>query len=158
MNQIWAPWRIDYILGPKDRDCFLCTKFGEAQDRANHLLHRGPTCAVILNRYPYIGGHLMVAPYRHVDTLDAMTVEERAEMMELANRCVVVLRTVMSPQGFNVGLNLGAPAGAGLKAPVHLHVVPRGVGDTNFLPVLGKTTVIPQALDELYDALRPHFA
>ena len=157
MNQIWAPWRIDYILGPKDRDCFLCTKFAEGQDQENHLLFRGPTCAVVLNRYPYIGGHLMVAPYRHVDSLDGLQPGERAELMELANRCVVVLKKIMQPQGFNIGLNLGAPAGAGLKDHLHLHVVPRWNGDTNFMPVLGKTTVIPQALDELYDALKPHF-
>lgn len=148
---------MDYILSPKDRACFLCSKFAESTDRENHILFRGPTCAVVLNRYPYIGGHLMVAPYRHVDGLDGMQPEERTEMMELANRCIQILKKVMSPQGFNVGLNLGAPAGAGLKDHVHLHVVPRWNGDTNFMPVLGHTTVIPQALDELYDALLPHF-
>jgi ATP adenylyltransferase len=90
MNQIWAPWRMDYILGPKDRACFLCSpNLRRALDRENHILFRGPTCAVVLNRYPYIGGHLMVAPYRHVDGLDGMQPEERTEMMELANRCIL---------------------------------------------------------------------
>ena len=159
MNQLWAPWRIDYILSPKDQGCFLCTILAQAQDqdRANLVVHRGRTCSVVLNRYPYIGGHLMVAPYRHVDSLPGMTAEERAEMMELASRCVEILKTTMNPQGFNVGINLGAPAGAGLKDHIHVHVVPRWVGDTNFMPVLGSTTVIPQALEDLYDALHPHF-
>lgn len=99
----------------------------------------------------------MVAPYRHVDGLDGMTPVERSEMMELSNFSVEVLKKVMKPQAFNIGINLGAAAGAGLKDHVHLHVVPRWIGDTNFMPALGQTTVVPQALDELYDALKPHF-
>ena len=157
MKQVWAPWRIEYILGPKEDGCFLCRMFAGVDDRSTRLLHRGKTCAVVMNRYPYTGGHLMVAPYRHVDGLDGMTPVERSEMMELSNFSVEVLKKVMKPQAFNIGINLGAAAGAGLKDHVHLHVVPRWIGDTNFMPALGQTTVVPQALDELYDALKPHF-
>jgi ATP adenylyltransferase len=157
MNQVWAPWRIDYILGPKDDGCFLCTMFAATDDRSFRLLHRGVSCAVLMNRYPYTGGHLMVAPYRHVEGLCDLTAEERSELMELTNRSVEIVKLVMKPQAFNVGLNLGAAAGAGLKDHVHMHIVPRWVGDTNFMPVLGNTSVIPQALDELYDLLKPHF-
>ena len=158
MKQVWAPWRIDYILGPKDQGCFLCAMLADNNDEKNHLLFRGRTCLVVLNRYPYIGGHLMVAPFRHVAGLHELTDEERTEMMALSSRCVEILGKVMNPQGFNVGINIGGAAGAGLKDHIHQHVVPRWVGDTNFMPVLGSTTVIPQALDDLYRALRPHFA
>lgn len=158
MNNVWAPWRIEYILSPKDGRCFLCDMFAAADDRANRLLFRGATCAVVMNRYPYTGGHLMVAPYRHVDGLDGMTADEKAEMMELTDRAVRILKAAMKPQGFNIGINLGAPAGAGLKDHIHQHIVPRWIGDTNFMPVLGGTTVVPQALDELYELLRAGFA
>lgn len=158
MNNIWAPWRIEYILSPKDGGCFLCDMFALAEDRAHRILFRGATCAVVMNRYPYTGGHLMIAPYRHVEGLDGMTADEKSEMLELADRSVRILKDKMSPQGFNLGINLGGAAGAGLKDHIHLHVVPRWIGDTNFMPVLGDTTVVPQALDELYDRLRPGFA
>ena len=158
MKQVWAPWRIDYILGPKEGGCFLCELIAADQDRQHHVLQRGQTCVVVMNRYPYTGGHLMVAPYRHVAEVEHLTTVERTELMDLTSRSVEVLRKVMHPQGFNLGINLGAAAGAGLKDHLHQHIVPRWVGDTNFMPVLGGTTVIPQALDELYDALRPHFA
>ena len=158
MENIFAPWRMTYILASKDQEgCIFCDFPKENRDEERLILHRGKTCFIILNAFPYNPGHLMVAPYRHVDSLDGLQPGERAELMELANRCVVVLKKIMQPQGFNIGLNLGAPAGAGLKDHLHLHVVPRWNGDTNFMPVLGKTTVIPQALDELYDALKPHF-
>ena len=157
MKQVWAPWRIDYILSPKNEGCFLCDMLAAQEDRRHHVLWRGPSCFVVMNRYPYTGGHLMVAPYRHVAGLQDLTEEERAELMALTSRCVDILQAVMRPQGFNIGLNLGAAAGAGLKDHLHQHVVPRWIGDTNFMPVLGGTTVIPQALDGLYDELKPRF-
>lgn len=157
MNNVWAPWRIEYILAPKDTSCFLCDMFAAADDQRNRILARGPTCAVVMNRYPYTGGHVLIAPYRHVEGLGDMTPGETAEMMALAARAIDALRAAMKPQGFNVGFNFGAAAGAGLKDHIHLHVVPRWVGDTNFMPVLGGTTVIPQALDDLYEQLRPAF-
>lgn len=158
MNNVWAPWRIEYILSHRDDGCFLCEMIGQSDDRSNRLLHRGTTCCVVMNRFPYTGGHLMVAPLRHVGALPEMTPAESAEMMSLAQRCVTILEAEMKAQGFNVGFNLGKAAGAGLKDHIHLHVVPRWIGDTNFMPILGRTTVIPQALDELYDRLKPAFA
>lgn len=156
-NNIWAPWRIEYILGDKDGGCFLCNMFRAKDDRKQHVLARGKTCAVVLNRFPYAAGHLMVAPYRHVALLTKLTRAERSEMMELTERCVAVLDRVMRPQGYNIGLNIGQAAGAGLKDHLHMHVVPRWAGDTNFMPVLADVRVLPQALEDLWDTLHPHF-
>jgi ATP adenylyltransferase len=154
MNRpLWAPWRIDYIRGSKEGECFLCRLFAETKDRENLLLYRGKTCAVLLNRYPYNSGHLMVAPYRHIAGLDQFTPDETAEMAALTVRAVEVLRKAMSPQGFNIGINLGEAAGAGLKDHLHQHIVPRWTGDTNFMPVLGGPHVMPEALEATYDLL-----
>lgn len=157
MSNVWAPWRIEYILAPKDGSCFLCDYFAAGDDAANRILARGPTCAVVMNRFPYTGGHLMIAPFRHIDDVTLLTADERAETMDWTARCTDILRRVMKAQGFNVGYNLGVAAGAGLKDHLHLHIVPRWVGDTNFMPVLGGTHVVPQALDELYARLLPEF-
>jgi ATP adenylyltransferase len=157
MKTIWAPWRIEYIRGPKDEGCFLCDMFKLNDDRQRLLLKRGDLCAVVINRYPYTPGHLMVAPYRHVDTLSAMTDEERSEMMRLTCRAVEVLTARVHPHGFNIGMNLGEQAGAGLKDHVHMHIVPRWTGDTNFMPVLGHVKVLPQSLDDLWDMLHDGF-
>ena len=157
MSNIWAPWRIEYIRSPKDDACFLCEMFAAQDDTRHHILYRGPTCAVAMNRYPYTGGHLMVCPYRHVAEFAELTRAERIELMDVTERCIQVLRTVMRPQGFNVGYNLGAAAGAGLKDHLHQHIVPRWIGDTNLMPVLADVTVVPQALDDLYRELKPAF-
>jgi ATP adenylyltransferase len=157
MSNVWAPWRIEYILAPRDESCFLCDMFGASDDARNHLLHRGTTCAVVMNRYPYTGGHLMVCPYRHIAQLADLTREERIELMDLTERSVRILTAEMKPQGFNVGYNLGHAAGAGLRDHLHQHIVPRWVGDTNFMPVLADVTVVPQALDDLYARLKPAF-
>lgn len=154
---IWAPWRIEYILGDKEEECFLCRMFAEKNDRENLLLKRGKTCAVVMNRYPYTGGHLMVTPYRHLAHLGDMTPEERLEMMDLTIMAVEILKAELKPEGLNLGYNLGAAAGAGLKDHIHQHIVPRWVGDTNFMPVIGDTRVMPQALMEQYEALYPLF-
>jgi ATP adenylyltransferase len=154
MNRpLWAPWRIDYIRGEKESECFLCRIFAETDDRKNLLLHRGKTCAVLMNRYPYNSGHLMVAPYRHIAGLNDFTPEENIEMCSLTAHAVEALRKVMNPQGFNIGYNLGEAAGAGLKDHLHQHIVPRWTGDTNFMPVLGGPRVMPEALDATYDLL-----
>ena len=145
---------MEYILRTKQPGCFLCEAFQGEEDRDNLVLFRGNTCAVIMNRYPYNNGHLMVAPYRHIASLDEQSDEENAETMELARRCTVVLREAMNPGGFNIGMNIGAAAGAGLKEHLHLHVVPRWEGDTNFMPVTAGTKVIPQDLYELGDQLK----
>ena len=154
MNALWAPWRMEYILGPKDGECFLCAAARSTDDRACHVVRRGEGCFALLNRYPYNNGHLMVAPYRHVRGLAEMTPAERIELMELASGLVERLRETIRPEGFNLGLNLGKVAGAGLESHLHLHIVPRWNGDTNFMPVLADTKVIPQALDELWARLR----
>ena len=158
MNRpLWAPWRVEYIHSEKDGGCFLCRMFAETADRENLLLVRGKTCAIMLNRYPYNSGHLMVAPYRHIAEPADFTPEENLEMAALTARAVKVLRTVMSPQGFNIGINLGEAAGAGLKGHLHQHIVPRWAGDTNFMPVLGGPRVIPEALNVTYDLLMKSF-
>ncbi len=158
MNKtIWAPWRIEYILGDKEGGCFLCRMFAESSDRENLLLKRGRTCAVVMNRYPYNSGHLMVTPYRHIENLSDLTPEERLELMDLTAETVDILKGALHPQGLNLGFNLGEPAGAGLKDHIHQHIVPRWTGDTNFMPVLADTRVMPQALHEQYDILQPLF-
>ncbi len=158
MNRpLWAPWRIDYIRQEKEAACFLCRIFSETKDRENLLLHRGKTCAILMNRYPYNSGHLLVAPYRHIAELDGFTAEEVTEMAALTSRAVAVLSEVMVPQGFNIGYNLGEAAGAGLKDHLHQHIVPRWVGDTNFMPVLGGPRVMPEALEATYDLLAELF-
>ncbi len=158
MDALWAPWRMEYIRGSRTNGCFLCAALAADADRDNLLLHRGPTCAVVMNRYPYNNGHLMILPRRHVAELSDLTRDERLDLMDLADRCVRILRETMRPEGFNLGYNLGRVAGAGLESHLHLHVVPRWNGDVNFMPVIAGAKVIPQALRELYDQLRPRFA
>ena len=154
---IWAPWRIEYILGEKEGICFLCRMFAENRDRENLVLKRGKTCAVVMNRYPYNNAHLMVTPYRHIEHLKDLTPEERLEMTDLSIEAVEVLKAELSPEGFNLGCNLGGAAGAGLKDHIHQHIVPRWTGDTNFMPVIADTRVMPQALMAQYDVLHPLF-
>lgn len=158
MNHLWAPWRIQYILGPREQGCFLCKKPAEADDARNLLLWRSKNAFVMLNAYPYNPGHLLVAPYRHTDDLASLGDETLLEMQRLLLRAQALLTRVMKPQGFNLGLNLGRVAGAGVLDHVHWHIVPRWEGDCNFMPVTASTRVIPQALDELYAALQKHSA
>jgi ATP adenylyltransferase len=132
--------------------------FAGINDRDNLLLKRGKTCAVVMNRYPYTSGHLMVTPYRHLEHLADLTPEERLEMMDLTIEAVEILKAELKPDGLNLGYNLGAAAGAGLKDHIHQHIVPRWTGDTNFMPVLSGVRVMPQALMEQYDVLLPLFA
>jgi len=155
MRRFWAPWRLEYVQGEKDNECFLCRIAEETDDRANGLVKRGRCCAVVLNRYPYNNGHLMVFPYRHVAGIDSMNRDERIETMDLVAETIAALREAIAPHGFNVGINLGRVAGAGLEEHIHTHVVPRWNGDTNFMPVLGEVKVIPQSLSDLWDALYP---
>jgi ATP adenylyltransferase len=150
---LWAPWRIEYVTAPKDDECLFCTAPGRGDDAAAGIVERGDSCFTILNAFPYASGHVMVAPLRHVAGLDELREEELTEIMRFAQRAVAGLREVMSPHGFNVGLNLGAVAGAGIAAHLHLHVVPRWEGDTNFMPVLADTRVVSQALEDTRAAL-----
>lgn len=158
METLWAPWRIEYIKEAPKGGCFLCDILrAGGDDRANLVLKRGTACAVVMNRYPYNNGHLMVAPYRHVARLADLTPEERLETMDLLDLSVAALTSAIRPEGFNVGINLGRVAGAGLETHLHTHIVPRWNGDTNFMPVIGDTKVIPQALDDLWVTLRAAF-
>ncbi len=155
MDTLWAPWRMEYIKSEKPQGCIFCTKPKERDDEKNLIVARGETCFVIMNYYPYNNGHMMVVPYRHISELKELSTEERAEMMALLARSTEVLKTQMAPHGFNIGMNLGKAAGAGIDDHLHMHIVPRWSADTNFMPVLGHTKVVPDALrttwKELYD-------
>ena len=157
MEQIWAPWRIQYIQMEKPKGCILCEKPGENNDAINHILYRGDKNFVILNNYPYNPGHLMVAPYRHVAGLEELTEEERHEHFEIVSLSIKVLRQVFNPGGFNTGANMGKVAGAGIEDHFHTHIVPRWQGDTNCMPVLSNVRVIPEALAETYQKLEGKF-
>ncbi len=160
MESLHAPWRIEYILAPKpELTESLFSKIAQSSDdEANYVIARDRTCYALLNAYPYTGGHLMVVPYKQVQDLDGLTDEEMTDLMRLTRRCLEALKQVMRPDGFNVGINLGKVAGAGILEHLHVHVVPRWLGDTNFMPVLAGTTVVPQALKELAAQLREALA
>jgi len=157
MEQIWAPWRIQYIMKGKQEGCILCDKPGENKDDLNYILYRGDKNFVILNCYPYNPAHLMVAPYRHIASPEDMTEEEQHEHFEIVNQCIKVLRQVFDPGGFNIGINVGKVAGAGIADHFHTHIVPRWQGDTNFVPVLSDVRVLPEALAETYQKLKGKF-
>jgi len=154
MNYLWAPWRIQYILLEKPQGCILCAKPEERRDEENLILFRGERNFVILNAYPYNPGHLMVAPYRHVGSPEELTPEELNEHFLIVVRMVSLVKSSLKPQGFNIGINLGKVAGAGIEDHIHTHIVPRWDGDTNFMPVLGDTKVVPQALRDTYRRLK----
>jgi ATP adenylyltransferase len=156
MDSLHAPWRIEYILSPKPKlDASLFTRIAQSSDDvANFVIARDRTCYALLNRYPYNGGHLMVVPYKEVCDLHGLTDDELADLWKLARRCITALKTVMKPDGFNVGINLGKVAGAGIEEHLHIHIVPRWNGDTNFMPVIAQTGVLPQALLEVAANLR----
>jgi ATP adenylyltransferase len=156
MDTLHAPWRIEYILSPKpELKAGLFTRIAQSSDdEANYVIVRDRTCFALLNAYPYVGGHLMVVPYKEVADLNGLTDEELADVWKLARRCIAALTAVMKPDGFNVGINLGKAAGAGIEEHLHIHVVPRWKGDTNFMPVIADTTVLPEALKEVAARLR----
>jgi ATP adenylyltransferase len=162
MERLWAPWRLSYVAGakpPADHDpCFICQGLAEKDDRANLIALCDPHCVVILNRFPYNNGHLLVAPCAHKGQLHELDTAEILQMQETLARLVGILRGLMQPDGFNVGLNLGKAAGAGLPGHLHWHLVPRWNGDTNFMPVLTDTRVIVQSLDQFYTLLTERLA
>jgi len=160
MESLHAPWRIEYILSPKPelKQGIFARIAQSSDDEANYVIVRDRTCFALLNRYPYNGGHLMVVPYKEVPDLNGLTEEEMADLWKLSRRCINALTAVMKPDGFNVGINLGRVAGAGILEHLHLHVVPRWTGDTNFMPVLAQTGVVPQALTEIAAKLRAELA
>lgn len=151
MKHLWSPWRMRYINSFKPKNgCVFCHALEQQDGLENLILHRGEAAFVILNRYPYTSGHLMVLPYKHTNSLFELKKDTRAEMFELATKCTQVLGQVYKAEGFNVGANIGAAAGAGIEEHVHLHVVPRWGGDTNFMTSLGDTRVMPESLEESY--------
>lgn len=157
METLHAPWRIQYILAPKSEpsDVSLFTLVAQSNDDVGyHVIVRDRTCFAMLNTYPYNGGHLMVVPYKQTADLDGLTEEELADLIKLTRRCQNALAQVMKPDGYNIGINLGKAAGAGIVEHLHIHVVPRWNGDTNFMPVIAHTTVLPEALAELAAKLR----
>ena len=160
MELLHAPWRIEYILAPKPKhDASLFTRIAQSSDDvANHVLVRDRTCFALLNAYPYNGGHLMIVPYKQVADLDDLTEGELADLWKLTRRCVNALKRLMKPDGFNIGINLGRVAGAGIEEHLHIHVVPRWNGDTNFMPVLADTRVVPEALKDVAAKLRAELA
>ena len=155
MKKHWAPWRVHFILGPKVKGCIFCKLPKQKNDRKNLILFRGKHNFIILNKYPYNNGHLMVVPYRHLKDLSKLTRAENAEMLELSGISVKALEKTMHPQGSNLGMNLGAAGGAGIRDHLHMHVVPRWVGDTNFMPILSDTKVLVEHLEDTYDRLAP---
>jgi ATP adenylyltransferase len=160
-ERLWTPWRMAYIRQGGEaaaRGCVFCDLPAAGDDAGNHILARGQRTFVMLNAFPYNPGHLMVAPFRHVGDYGQLTAEELAETMAFAGTAIRALQDTSSPHGFNLGMNLGEVAGAGIADHVHLHLVPRWAGDTNFLPIVGQTKVLPELLDETYERLRPGFA
>jgi len=158
-QRIWAPWRLRYVTdATKSDECVFCAKPATGDDRESLIVHRGDRCFVILNLFPYTNGHLMVAPFEHVGRLQDLGPEATAEMMDLAQQAMRRIEQVYGPEGFNVGVNQGRVAGAGVEGHIHLHVVPRWAGDTNYMPVLADTRVMPQSLEDSYDALEGGFA
>ncbi|MBS7610390.1 HIT domain-containing protein [Candidatus Bathyarchaeota archaeon] len=152
MESLWAPWRMEWIA-KEMKDCIFCRIPKEERDEENLLLRRLSTCFVLLNRFPYNNGHLMIAPYRHVPSLEDLKEEEGMELFRASILCLKAIREAMKPDGFNLGINIGKAAGAGFEGHVHLHIVPRWVGDTNFMPVIGRTKVISEALKDTYAKL-----
>jgi ATP adenylyltransferase len=156
-QRLWAPWRLEYIRGPKDEECIFCRALQSDDDEANYVVHRGERSFVILNAYPYNNGHVMIAPNLHEATIEPLDDATTLEMAQLVKRSMAALREVYRPEGFNVGINQGSAAGAGIEEHVHQHVVPRWVGDTNFMPVIGDVRVLPQALADSWSELRRVF-
>lgn len=158
---LWAPWRMEFLTDPKSAGtpggCVFCSLLAEKEDRKNLILHRSEQAFVILNKFPYNNGHLMIVPNRHLADYAALTDGELTEMNRLSKHVVRSLTESYAPQGFNLGMNLGAAAGAGIRDHLHLHVVPRWVGDTNFMPVLAETKAMPQHLLASYDQLHGYF-
>jgi ATP adenylyltransferase len=156
-QRLWAPWRLEYIKGPKPDECILCAKPRLGDDAAAHIVARGEHAFVMLNAYPYNNGHVMISPYEHLPSVEELADEVLLEVMHLTQGSLAVIREVYAPDGFNLGVNQGKVAGAGVEDHVHLHVVPRWEADTNFMPVIGDTRVLPESLDDSWRALSEAF-
>jgi ATP adenylyltransferase len=157
MKVIFAPWRMEFINGKREKGCVFCTRFRRKQDRKDLILDRGEFSFVILNKYPYNNGPLMVVPYRHIASLEELTPEEFHEMFSFLSQAERTMKKCMKPQGFNMGINLGKAAGAGIEDHLHIHLVPRWLADTNFWPVVAETKSMPQHLMKTYDLLKKYW-
>ena len=156
MEKLWAPWRMEYILSDKESGCVFCQK-KQDESHHNHILEHGRHCFVIMNIYPYNSGHILVVPNRHLQELEELSTEELTAISQTIVRSCRKLKKAIHPQGFNIGLNLGRIAGAGIEQHLHWHIVPRWSGDSNFMPVLAQTKVISQHLEDTYRFLKPYF-
>ena len=154
MKTMWAPWRMEYILGEKEKGCIFCRALS---DQDNLTLYKGKVTMVVMNKYPYINGHLLIAPTRHLSLLEQLSKNEMGDLLETVEKSVGILKKVMNPDGFNVGLNLGKVAGAGVEEHLHFHIVPRWFGDTNALTVFADVRVIPEHLQATLNNLKPYF-
>jgi len=154
MKTMWAPWRMEYIQGRKDEGCIFCMAISE-QDGLT--LFKGSTTLVVMNKYPYINGHMLVAPNRHLSSLEQLSRSEKGDLLQTVDQSIAILKAVMHPDGFNLGLNLGKVAGAGVEDHLHFHIVPRWFGDTNAFTVFAEVRVIPEHLKSTYDNLKPYF-
>ena len=157
MKALWAPWRMEYILGKKEPECIFCSYPKKNNDRNNLILYRSAYNFVMMNKYPYNNGHLMVVPYIHTSTLDGLGDEVLLDFMKVTQYSLKCLKEAFRPEGFNIGINIGAVAGAGMEEHVHLHMVPRWAGDTSFMSVLGEIRVVPEHILQTYDKLYPVF-
>ncbi|BEH10320.1 MULTISPECIES: HIT family protein [Geobacter] len=158
MERVWAPWRMEYLVDEKPAGCIFCPGAGQAGDRERLILHRTPLSLVMLNRYPYTNGHLMVAPLRHTADMDSLSDAEMLDLFRTVRLCRSILRDAASPNGYNIGINLGKAAGAGVDDHLHVHVVPRWNGDTNFMGVVADLRVVPEGLQAAWDRLAPLFS
>lgn len=157
MKTIHAPWRINYILGPKPDSCVFCLPESDAGDEDRFVLHRAEHCFVIMNIFPYSNGHLMVTPYRHVSHITELTATESHEIMDYVQKSAFILEQAFKPHGINIGINIGEAAGAGIREHLHVHLVPRWNGDHSFMAVMSETNVIPEHLRSTYGRLKPFF-
>ena len=158
MNHLWSPWRMEYIENhDKETGCVFCNAQAKKDSAENLIAFRGKLAYVILNRYPYTSGHLLVIPFAHKPNIEELDSTTRAEMIELTTRCTTALRNIYNPQGFNIGMNIGEAAGAGVKEHVHIHVVPRWKGDTNFMSTVGETRVLPEELETTWQRVKNEF-
>lgn len=159
MDRLWAPWRMQYIqnVDAKDEGCIFCNKPRESEDQKNLILYRGSSCFVIMNLFPYNNGHLMIVPYQHTSDILNLEPSVSEELWSLVCLSKRALSECFKPEGFNIGMNLGRVSGAGIDQHLHMHIVPRWNGDSNFMPVIGETKVISQAVGDTYRALHPYF-
>ena len=156
-EKLWAPWRAGFILSKKEKGCIFCKRLKEKDSVKNLIVYRGQKALVILNKFPYNAGHTMIVPTRHVGQIEKLKADEAAEFFELLQKTVAIIKKILKPTSMNLGMNLGKASGAGVPGHLHMHIVPRWTGDTNFMPIIGKTKVVSLPLDPIYKKLRKEF-